>query len=371
MKSERQSVLFLLGRFTVGGVERVTVTMANEFASRDWRVCVAAFEFVRRDLLDGLDGRVAVEELGFPAFRLASVRKLKAIMHKNGTYYIINQWALPFPVTAMLHMAKPAGAKIIAFHHTMPNRNGRLQVAKGFKRWFAELASRASLRLVYRCSDAYVVLSPSLMPVFQAFTGIRNARKLSWLPNPLSTLPSQEEKPHKDNAILFVGRLSQFEKRVDRVLDVWRMLSQKLPGWRLDIVGDGPDRSMLESCAKDISRVTFHGFKEATPYFSRSKILLLTSDFEGFPMVLVEAMANGCVPVAYGSFPTVRDIIHGDDGFVVPEPWNVKTFAAKVALLANNEVLRKDMARTARKSVTAFSMENVLRQYLELFESLV
>ena len=88
-------------------------------------------------------------------------------------------------------------------------------------------------------------------------------------------------------------------------------------------------------------------------------------------MVLVEAMANGCVPVAYGSFPTVRDIIHGDDGFVVPEPWNVKTFAAKVALLANNEVLRKDMARTARKSVTAFSMENVLRQYLELFESLV
>ena len=361
---QNKSILFVLGRFTVGGVERVTITMANAFVANGWHVCIVVFQFVDKNLLSNLNTDVAVEELGMPAFRVRKISALRDIMRRNKTSHVINQWALPFPLTFMLRLALPKGAKLIAFHHTVPDCNGRLQRARGIKRFVIAEISKWSMRIVYRFSDAYVVLSPSLMSVFRQFTGLRQTTKLTWLPNPL--IKSSGTKVEKENIILYVGRLSLLDKRVDRVLAVWKRLSPNLPGWRLEIVGDGPDRKNLEAIAQGLQRVVFHGFQDATPYFQKGKVLLLTSDFEGFGMVLIEAMSEGCVPVAYGSFPTVHDIIHGDDGIVVAPPWDEKDFCDQVQQLIQDEKKWSDMSARGRTHVRDFDLDKVFRMYVDL-----
>lgn len=102
---------------------------------------------------------------------------------------------------------------------------------------------------------------------------------------------------------------------------IWEKVEKACPGWHLDIVGDGPDAELLKDSAQKLglSRIVFHGFQNPGPYYSRASIFCMTSTFEGFGLVLVEAMQHGCVPIAFDSYPAVRDIIsHGENGILIP-----------------------------------------------------
>ena len=360
------SILFVQGRFTVGGVERVTVLLANAFANRGWRVGVAAFKIEHDDMLKQLASGIKVCEIGMPTYRVGAIVKLRAFMREMRTTHVVNQWAFPYAVTFMLRRAMPRGAQLICVYHTMPNRNKRAMESVGLKRKLIEWLLRLNSRLVYRGCDAYVVLSQAYVKVFKDFVGMEDAPKLCAIPNPLvhTDLPQS----NKENIILYVGRLTLTEKRVDRVISVWRQISAALPEWRLEILGDGPDRAKLEESAVGLPRVAFRGFQSPAEYYAKAKILLLTSDFEGFPMTLIEAMSAGCVPVVYGSFPTAFDIVENNCGVVVGQPWNEELFATAVSDLATDEDRLKRFSRKGMESVKRFDINNVMDQYLSILE---
>lgn len=361
-----KSVLFLLGRFGVGGVERVTVSVANELVRRGWRVSVAAFEIQKDSLVESFDKRIAVETLSFPAYRWRNVRRLRQILRKHDVDVVINQWALPFPVTLMLRLAMKKRTKLIAFHHTMPNRNNRISKANGLKSWLWEMLSAFNLRFVYRFSDAYGVLSESFKGVFSEFTGQKDIRKVWVIPNPVD-LPAPRGLA-KENVILYVGRLSLSEKRIDRVIEVWKRLALRLPDWSLEIVGDGPDRQAVETLATGLPRITFCGFQDPSSYYERAKVLLLTSDFEGFGLVLVEAMAYGCVPVAYASFTSVHDIIDDGNGLTVPMPWDTERFSKAVLDLIKDQGRWSEMSKCGGGTAARYQLTEVVDQYESLLE---
>lgn len=360
------SILFVQGRFTVGGVERVTVLLANAFANRGWRVGVAAFKIEHNDMLKQLASGIKVCEIGMPAYRVGAIVKLRAFMREMRTTHVVNQWAFPYAVTFMLRRAMPRGARLICVYHTMPNRNKRALESVGLKRKLIECALRINSRLVYRACDAYVVLSQAYVKAFKDFVGMKDAPKLCVIPNPLAQADFPQS--NKENIILYVGRLTLTEKRVDRVISVWRQISAALPEWRLEILGDGPDRAKLEESAAELTRITFRGFQTPAEYYARAKILLLTSDFEGFPMTLIEAMAAGCVPVVYGSFPTAFDIVENDCGVVVAEPWSDDVFTAAVSELANDKDRLYRFSRKGMESVKRFNIDTVMEQYLSILE---
>lgn len=358
---ENKSILFVQGRFTVGGVERVTVLLANAFVARGWKVAVAVFKIEQSDILRQLSPRIVVHELGMPAYRLSSVSRLRKLMRELRTTHVINQWAFPYLVTLMLRLAMPRGARLVCVYHTMPNRNKRALEAVGIKRRLIEWALRLNSRLIYHSCDAYVVLSETYVKVFKEFVGLKRADKLFAIPNPLS--PAKAEEVVKENVVLYVGRLSRTEKRVDRVIEVWRSLEAALPDWRLEILGDGPDRGELEKCAADLPRISFRGFQPPDEYYAKAKILLLTSDFEGFPMTLVEGMSAGCVPVVYGSFPTAAEIVTDECGVVVRQPWFDDEYAKAVRSLATNERRLEKMSSAGKDSVRRFDLDRVVEKY--------
>lgn len=174
----------------------------------------------------------------------------------------------------------------------------------------------------------------------------------------------------KEKIILYVGRLTYGEKRPDRILKIWNDIYKKFPDWKLIIIGDGKDRYRLESIARKMERVIFLGTINPKEYYYKASILSMTSNFEGWPMVLPEALSMGCVPILYGSFEAAYDIIHNnEDGYIIP-PFKKKTYTQYLKKLMSDDVIRNSMALKEIKSIDRFNIEHTVEKWINLFDSL-
>ncbi len=167
------------------------------------------------------------------------------------------------------------------------------------------------------------------------------------------------------------------QKRVYRVIDTWNDLEERFPDWRLTIVGDGEDRGNLENHVKalGLKRVSFEGFQKPVPYYERASILLLTSDFEGFPLVLAECMSFGVIPAVYDSYSAVRDIIaDGKDGFVIPyhkEGYRAEEAADMLASIMQDDGKREQMALAAIEKSKEYSVEKIYGEWMTTLKKLL
>ena len=181
---------------------------------------------------------------------------------------------------------------------------------------------------------------------------------------------------YKTKEIIYVGRLDFVQKRVYRVINTWNYLEEKFPDWRLTIVGDGDDRANLEGHVKalGLKHVSFEGFKSPIDYYKRASMLMLTSDFEGFPLVLAECMSFGVVPVVYNSYAAVGDIISdGKDGIVVPfcpEGYKADVAAKMVAGVMGNNEKRNAMAQAAIEKSKNYSVDEIYDKWIEIMKNI-
>lgn len=192
--------------------------------------------------------------------------------------------------------------------------------------------------------DAYTVLCNGYKEQISTRLSLSAAEsdKIHVIPN--MQLPAAEVCYDKQKEFLFVGRLSYADKRVDRLIEAWRIAEQQLPDWRLTIVGDGPELPRLKQRAKGLHGVSFEGYQKPEPYYKRASALCLVSEFEGFPLCLVEAQAQGVVPIAMNCTEGVATIINpnGINGMLV-ENGNIEAFAQKMlefAALSDDERLK-------------------------------
>lgn len=232
---------------------------------------------------------------------------------------------------------------------------------------------------VYRHTDLYQVLSSSYVPLFSKFTGIKHPDHLMVQTNPV-TLDSSDfvySFPKKQKEIIYLGRIDYNQKRVYRVIDTWVRLEKKYPDWKLTIVGDGIERKNVEKLVADydLKHVSFEGFQQPKPYYERASILLLTSEYEGFPLVLAECMSFGVIPVVYDSYSAVRDIIDdGKDGVVIPyekDGYDADKAAGMLAQIMQNDSLRDMMAHTAIEKSKVYSVERIYQEWMRTLTALV
>ena len=120
--------------------------------------------------------------------------------------------------------------------------------------------------------------------------------------------------------VLVVGRVDS-EKRVDRLIEIWSRLWPCFKEWKLQIVGSG---ALLEkvkefSISKGVNNVEFVGNADVRKYYSNASIICLTSEVEGVPMVLREAMSYGIVPIVFNSFSAAHEMITNNvNGLLIP-----------------------------------------------------
>ena len=197
-----------------------------------------------------------------------------------------------------------------------------------------------------------------------------NTNQFYTIPNPIVT-NKLSDYVEKENIILFVGRLTS-QKRVDRLLRIWRHLYKEFDDWKLIIVGGGGFSEEYKSIAKDLQlrNVEFVGQQPSDEYFKKSKIVCMTSSHEAQPMVLIEAQQWGCVPVVYNSFEASTDIIQNYYNGVLVTPFNEKEYTKALRTLITNNEMRKRLADNGKEFIKKFDSKMIVKEWIKLFNSL-
>ena len=196
-----------------------------------------------------------------------------------------------------------------------------------------------------------------------------NLPNLSVMPNAAVTMPHVERKPG-NHRVIAVGRLD-YQKGFDRLLDAWALLPERLRAdWRLDIFGQGEWEEKLKKqierlgigASAAVNKPTNAIFDE----YAKSDFLVMTSHYEGFPMVLIEAMACGVPAVCFDFLCGPRDIIaNGVNGLIVPEG-DLQAFADAMQKLMENPDLLEDMSSHAKGISESYSQDSIMKRW-ELF----
>lgn len=237
--------------------------------------------------------------------------------------------------------------------------------------------TKRGYRLAYRYSDKILVLSDTYKDMFRQFSGIEDKTKLLAMPNPLSFSENfkEEDWDNKQHTALVVGRLSEYEKRISVILTIWGEYEKYYPesDWKLVIVGEGISLNDYMKQAENLGlkRCYFEGHQSPIDYYRRSKLFLMTSAFEGFPMTLVEAQQCGCVPIVMNSFVSLPEIVTNDRNGIIVNSGDKGEFLSTMLSLMDDPERLKYLAKNSLNDCMKYSQDIVCEQWKKMIEELV
>lgn len=376
----------------IGGVQRVTDVLTKEFVKRGHNVIFICTE--SRNMDDAYQNYSATQiYLDSNKNEEEFIADYCKILHTNDIDVVISQEAQK--ESLLLLANTPICVKRISVVHINPYaiignerrikraiRSRRLvtNLAKylvmlfpHIARQYYRLKENKFYRRILGVSDKLVLLSPSFVELLKKNIPNISNRKLVTIGNPNTFVPKHEVET-KENLIICVARLSEAQKNVRDFILVWQQLYKYNPMWKAVIVGDGPDRGLLESFAKKkgVRNLSFVGRVENVGnYYQRAKFVCMTSIYEGWGMVLTEGMSYGCVPCVYGSYGAAFDIV--DDGVngIISTPFRPKEMADRIQTLINDESRLVQMSSSAIEKVKDFNADKVADKWDALFDELL
>lgn len=225
-------------------------------------------------------------------------------------------------------------------------------------------------REVYEKSDGVVVLSKGYFEDYAKIGKLKERSKMAAIPN-IYDGPTDAGETKKEKRVLILSRMDEIQKRLSLALRIWQKIEQEkdLADWHLDIVGTGHDARGLKRLAKrlGLKNATFHGWQESRPFLERSSILMMTSEYEGLSLSMLEAQAYGCVPIAFNSYASLKDVVEdGVNGVVVEKFGDTDTFAERLGSLMRDPEKLLSMQKACRRGNSAFTSEAVADQWQKL-----
>ncbi|MGL4993840.1 MAG: glycosyltransferase family 4 protein [Bacteroidales bacterium] len=217
-----------------------------------------------------------------------------------------------------------------------------------------------------RLYDRMVVLTKDNLSEWDGLDNLAViSNPLSFYPDSVSTLDNKR--------IIAVGKLG-IQKGYERLLEAWKIIEKRAIGWSVHIYGAENDggklRSMVSESSLSESFILHPPTQAIEQEYLSSSIYAFPSRFEGFGMVLIEAMACGVPCVSFDCPCGPRDIIRdGEDGFLV-ENGDVQTLADRLLQLIEDEELRREMGAKARVNVKRYGIESIAQQWSGLFNEI-
>jgi len=190
-------------------------------------------------------------------------------------------------------------------------------------------------------------------------------------PNPLSNSTYSNLKSKR---VISVGKLDP-QKGYDLLIESWALVAQKHSDWLLDIFGIGEWEGKLRRRIDELDLSKCINLRGATDdvlsEYLDSSIYVMSSRYEGLPMVLIEAMSCGLPIVSFDCKCGPRELIkEGINGFLV-KPFEIEQLADKICELIEDEPLRELMGANAQKEVKRFSKLSVMHLWISLFDQLM
>ncbi len=191
--------------------------------------------------------------------------------------------------------------------------------------------------------------------------------------NPVYTEQTKEAQL-TNNVAIAVGKLDP-QKGFDMLIDCWKQISEKNPSWILNIWGQGELKEYLQKKIMLVNlehKVFLKGSSsEIHKHYLDSSLLLMTSRFEGFPMVLLEALSCGLPIIAYDCEHGPSELVdNGYNGYIIPD-FDESEFVEKADFLINNHDIRKSFGKNSLRKSQDFSFIKIMNQWDTLFHNLL
>ncbi|MFQ2917729.1 glycosyltransferase family 4 protein [Aeromonas allosaccharophila] len=347
-----------------GGTERVSSVIASELQRRGYQVHMLSLQCGNKPFFELADG-IHVSQL-FTTVGRGMLRLPLAIV-KLRHYLKQHQIDILIDVESMLALyALPAVVGLKVRHICWEHFNYNVDLGK---------ASRRLARRLAACfADDIVTLTERDKSLWLANTTCK--ANITAIPNPVTISLPTEINPHKKKLFLAVGRLT-YQKGFDLLLQAWAQVAPLHPDWRLRIVGDGEDKAMLEKLRRDLN---IEASTELVPktnniaaHYQDAAFFVMSSRFEGLPLVLIEAQAYGVPIVSFDCDTGPAGIIkHGETGWLCATG-DVSELSEKIrnSLRHFDDInLYNKLSVSAIKNIeNRFSIDKVVGMWLELIVS--
>lgn len=366
----------------VGGIESVTVAKANALADSGNEVYVIVTDHIDgAGLSAGLSSSVHLVDLGVNYYdddwkSKWNVLKgffVKRREHKRRLAEALQAIAPDVVISVgqsekyMLPEIKGGWVSVREQHYPKDFRRR----AAASRSVFYKIAACISDFYDYRCKigeyDRIVVLTNEDRTANWGKTD-----KVSVISNPI-TFRSGAVSPLTAFKVVAVGRLAA-QKNFLSLIRAFRMVADRHPDWTLEIYGDGSEREMLQNAISELGlekSVSLCGkTTEVRQKMLETSCFVLSSRYEGMPLVMLEAMSCGLPVVSYDCPCGPKDIItDGVDGFLVPAG-DERMLAERICRLIENPELRAGMGASALAKSENYRIENIVQMWTELFERL-
>lgn len=355
-------IVFLIASLRGGGAERVASVLCNYWAAHQHDVILVTFDSTQNDFYTCNPNIKRYSTNSFTTSRnvfekvkanLQRVAKIRNIIRKEKPDVVISF----MDVANVLAIVSAAftGVPVLVSERTYPpyyNHKNAFDYIRKF---------------VYKFADGFVAQTNN---VAQWALEFLPAKKIKVIANPIyaANIPADEALARK-NVILAVGRLSH-EKGFDMLINAFAKLQRQFPEWQLRIVGEGVDRPQLEQQIKTMGlqgRVELPGQTNLlTKEYDTAQIFVLSSRVEGFPNVLLEAMAHGLAAISFDCNSGPADLIsNGINGCLIPAN-HVEALGTTLQQLLLEPELRARLAQEATKVRDIYTVDKIATAWLQL-----
>lgn len=358
-------IFIVCSSLTFGGAERVAAVLANGFAKEHDEVY----------LISNLNEKITYQlDDNVKLLNLVNDSKCKLLKWISSVFILrkyIKQYK-PNAIVGIMELCSFVSKVASAFTHipvvaTVHNSFERPLNDK-MSKW--EIFQKFYLNKLYKCVTV-------LTDADQKFIGNR-LKNTVVMPNPLC-LPINSSFSKKEKIVLAAGRIDAwYYKGFDVLLTAWAKVAKKYPDWKLQIAGQWrheESKRLLDKIAVEtnsLNSIEYLGFQSnMQSIYERASIFVLSSRYEGFGLVLIEAMSQGCACIACDYKGRQAEILEdGKSGLLCPVDSVVDLEKAIETVIENNE-LRSSLQHLAIKRVAYYSVDNSIKRWKKLLQNLI
>lgn len=361
MKKNMKKICFLIANLSgKGGTERVTCYLASALTKNGYEVDIISCQGSSSNY--SVDLSVKIKYLNAENVRNPIVRKVNNIYE---IYKYVKKRQIDYIIAVdiyiylyLLPVQLFNGTKCIAWEH--------------FNYYISSMKSSGLARKMASVfADQIVVLGKQDLENYKK--NYKNIHNIRYIYNPVN-FNSENDYNIDSKEIIAVGRLTN-QKGFDRLIDIWNIIEHKnnVDGWNLKIYGEGELKDDLQEKINEygLSNIKLMGYTEnIEKVMENAAIFLLTSRYEGFVLVLIEALTKKIPCISFDCKEGPREIIdNGVNGYIVEDD-NIDKYAEKLYYLMSNNKVRKTFSANSQKDLYRFDIDRVIKEWIKLFEEL-